>query len=99
MNLWLISTRGSLGCQRITRRGVTDELFPPTGADGQAEPIPYKDNRHYGYGQLIEYNGSIYMCMADHYAALGWTPENAHANWQNNRNAHFPYAKQGCIRR
>lgn len=63
-------------------RDVTDELFPPTGEDGQLEPIPYEDNKHYSYGQLVNYDGATYMCINDHFAAQGWTPLNAHAMWQ-----------------
>ena len=60
-------------------RDVTDDLFPPAG---EGEPIPYEDNRHYSYGALVEYDGATYMCINDHFAAQGWTPVNAHANWQ-----------------
>lgn len=60
-------------------RDVTDELFP---AEADAEPIPYGDNKHYSYGQLVEYDGATYMCTQDHFAAQGWTPVNAHAMWQ-----------------
>lgn len=63
-------------------KDVTDELFPPVGEDGEAEPLPYEDNRHYSYGALVEYDGATYMCTQDHFAAQGWTPENAHAMWQ-----------------
>lgn len=60
-------------------RDVTDELFPP---EDTSTPAPYEDNKHYSYGALVDYNGTTYMCVNDHYAAPGWTPENAHANWQ-----------------
>lgn len=60
-------------------RDVTDQLFPP---EDTSTPAPYEDNRHYGYGDLVEYDGATYMCTQDHFATQGWTPVNAHANWQ-----------------
>lgn len=60
-------------------RDVTDQLFPP---EADAAPIVYEDNKHYSYGALVEYDGATYICTQDHFAAQGWTPENAHANWQ-----------------
>lgn len=60
-------------------RDVTDQLFPP---EADAAPIPYEDNKHYSAGTLVEYDGANYMCINDHFAAQGWTPVNAHANWQ-----------------
>ena len=60
-------------------RDVTDELFPP---EDTSTPAPYEDNRHYSYGALVEYDGAVYMCINDHFAAQGWTPVNAHAMWQ-----------------
>lgn len=60
-------------------RDVTDQLFPPAS---DAEPALYEDNRHYSYGALVEFDGAVYMCTQDHFATQGWTPVNAHANWQ-----------------
>ena len=57
---------------------VTDALFPSD--DG--EPVEYVDNQQYTAGQRVLFNGDVYECVNDHYAAPGWTPENAHANWQ-----------------
>ena len=57
---------------------VTDVLFP---ADG-GEPVEYTDGQQYTAGQLVLFNGDVYECVNDHYAAQGWTPANAHANWQ-----------------
>lgn len=57
---------------------VTDVLFPPT--DGK--PIEYVDNQHYQVGQKVIFNGEVYECAKDHFAAPGWTPVNAHAMWQ-----------------
>ena len=57
---------------------ITDLLFP---ADG-GEPVEYVDGQHYVAGQRVLFNGDVYECVNDHYAAPGWTPVNAHANWQ-----------------
>lgn len=57
---------------------ITDVLFPP--ADG--EPVEYADGQQYTAGQQVLFNGTVYECVIDHYAAPGWTPENAHAMWQ-----------------
>lgn len=58
---------------------ITELLFPP--AEG-GEPVEYADGQQYVVGQRVLFNGSVYECVIDHYAAPGWTPENAHANWQ-----------------
>lgn len=58
---------------------ITVMLFPPAE---DAEPVEYADGQHYTAGQQVLFNGDVYECVNDHYAAPGWTPENAHANWQ-----------------
>lgn len=58
---------------------ITAVLFPPAE---DAEPVEYADGQQYTAGQRVLFNGSVYECVIDHYAAPGWTPENAHANWQ-----------------
>ena len=30
----------------------------------------------------VDYQGTLYECQQDHYAAPGWTPENAHGMWK-----------------
>lgn len=57
---------------------ITDVLFPP--ADG--EPVEFVDNQHYAAGQQVTFDGAVYECTQDHFAAPGWTPLNAHAMWQ-----------------
>ena len=57
---------------------ITPLLFP--AEDGQ--PVEYADAQQYSAGQRVLFNGEIYECVNDHYAAPGWTPVNAHANWQ-----------------
>lgn len=57
---------------------ITDLLFP---ADG-GEPVEYADGQQYTVGQRVLFNGDVYECVNDHYAAPGWTPVNAHGNWQ-----------------
>lgn len=57
---------------------ITSVLFPP--ADGQ--PVEYVDNQHYTAGQKVTFDGAVYECAQDHFAAAGWTPVNAHAMWQ-----------------
>lgn len=57
---------------------ITNLLFP--ASDG--ELVEYVDGQQYSVGQRVLFNGSVYECVNDHYAAPGWTPENAHANWQ-----------------
>lgn len=58
---------------------ITVILFPPSE---DAEPVEYADGQEYKAGQRVIFNGDVYECVNDHYAAPGWTPENAHANWQ-----------------
>lgn len=57
---------------------ITDVLFP--ASDG--EPVEYADAQHYTAGQQVLFDGAVYECTQDHFAAQGWTPVNAHANWQ-----------------
>ena len=57
---------------------ITDFLFPAVDGD----PVEYADGQHYAVGQQVLFNGDVYECVNDHYAAPGWTPVNAHANWQ-----------------
>lgn len=57
---------------------ITALLFPPS----EGEALAYTDSQHYTVGQRVEYDGTIYECILDHFAAPGWTPVNAHANWQ-----------------
>lgn len=61
------------------RSDITAMLFPPAE---DAEPVEYADGQQYTAGQRVLFNGDVYECVNDHYAAPGWTPENAHANWQ-----------------
>lgn len=58
---------------------ITVILFPPAEDE---EPVEYADGQQYMAGQQVIFNGEVYECVNDHYAAPGWTPENAHANWQ-----------------
>lgn len=56
---------------------ITDALFPP--ADGDV--LAYADSTHYTAGDRATFDGIVYECTADHYAAPGWTPSNAHGYW------------------
>jgi len=58
---------------------ITVILFPPAEDD---EPVEYADGQQYTAGQRVIFNGDVYECVNDHYAAPGWTPVNAYANWQ-----------------
>ena len=53
-----------------------------TPAEDPDAPIPYEDGRHYTAGQVVEFDSVEYECLIDHFAAPGWTPVNAHANWR-----------------
>lgn len=57
---------------------VTDELFPP---EDENAPLEYTDNKRWKQGQRVNFEGTIYTCLTDHYAAPGWNPVTAHAYW------------------
>lgn len=63
---------------------VTDELFPPEDENAPAE---YADNKRWKQGQRVTFEGAIYTCLADHFAAPGWTPVNAYAYWHKDEAA------------
>lgn len=70
---------GGAGVYDTVWRDITP---PPTTDDGAVLPQPYEDSRQYQVGEVVDYQGTLYECQQDHYAAPGWTPENAHAMWQ-----------------
>ncbi len=59
---------------------------PPVEEDEDGNPVaqPYTDSRQYQAGEVVDYQGELYTCQQDHYAAPGWTPENAHSMWKRN---------------
>lgn len=68
---------------------VWKDITPPPRVDesedsGSDAPVaqPYEDSRQYRAGEVVHYDGSLYECQQDHYAAPGWTPLNAHAMWK-----------------
>src|SRR5699024_720997 len=63
---------------------VWRDITPPPVNDetGEVLPQPYEDSRQYQAGEVVDYQGTLYECQQDHYAAPGWTPESAHAMWQ-----------------
>ena len=64
------------------------DCTPPSpveeGEDGNPVAQPYTDSRQYQAGEVVDYQGELYTCQQDHYAAPGWTPENAHSMWKRN---------------
>lgn len=69
---------GGVGVYDTVWRDITP---PPTTDEGEVLPQPYEDSRQYQAGEVVDYQGTLYECQQDHYAAPGWTPENAHAMW------------------
>ena len=62
---------------------VWKDITPPPATDeGEVLPQPYEDSRQYQVGEVVDYQGTLYECQQDHYAAPGWTPENAHTMWK-----------------
>lgn len=59
---------------------------PPVEEDEDGNPVaqPYTDSRQYQAGEVVDYQGELYTCQQDHYAAPGWTPLNAHSMWKRN---------------
>ena len=65
-------------------RDVTDELFPP---EAENAPLKYTDNKRWKQDQRVTFEGDTYTCLADHFAAPGWTPVNAYAYWHKDEAA------------
>lgn len=58
------------------------ETVAPDEPEAEPTVAEYVDNRSYKAGDQVMFNGSLYECAGDHFAAPGWNPLNAHAYWR-----------------